>query len=220
MTDALFDMPEETPPAPAARAEDAVACSTAVAVYPLVPTRSFDEPLTYGLPDELASDVGVGSIVEVPLGKAARVGVVAAVDVERPPGVALKPVSRIVDAPRVPASLVSLAEWVADQYGCARTVAIGLVVGPRFAAQARASAVPHRRRQLAVRRIAEDVGGLDLTRRQRELAARIPTGWIALSVLLERLGTTRPTVGKLAEAGVVALEEQFLDELASDEPEL
>ena len=210
MTDALFDMPGE----PAAGAD--VPCASAVAVYPLVPTRSFDEPLTYGLPDELAPDVAVGSIVEVPIGTSARVGVVQALDVDPPAGVTLKPVARIVDAPRVPAPLVSLAEWIAAQYGCATTMALSLVVGPRFAAQARASAVPNRRRQQAVRRLVEHVDGVDLTRRQREIAERIPMAWTALAPLLERVGTTRPTIGKLAEAGVLQLEEQFLDELDSE----
>ncbi len=212
VTDALFDMPGEQP----ADAAPVVACSSAVAVYPLVPTRSFDEPLTYLLPDELASDVAVGSIVEIPVGHAARVGVVQALDVERPDGVQLKPVARIVDAPAVPAPLVSLAEWIADQYGCARTMALSLVVGPRFAAQARASAVPNRRRQQAVRRLVERVDGVDVTKRQREIAERIPMAWTALAPLLERLGTTRATIGKLAESGVLALEEQFLDELDAD----
>jgi primosomal protein N' (replication factor Y) len=215
VTDALFDMPAEES-APATAAAPQVPMSSAVAVYPLVPTRSFDEPLTYGLPDELAGEVAVGTIVEVPVGNAARVGVVAALDVEPPPGVSLKGVARVVDAPRVPAPLVGLAEWVADQYGCARTMALALVVGPRFAAQARASAVPTRRRQQAVRRLVDDLGGSDLTKRQREIAEQVPRAWTALAPLLDRVGTTRPTIGKLAEAGVLALEEQFLDELESD----
>ncbi len=221
--DALFDLPPD-PAVVAARAAakggatdqpvDTRPCSSAVAVYPLVPSRSFDEPFTYALPDELAElGVAVGTIVEVPVGNAARVGIVAALDVERPDGVTLKPVSRIVDAPPVPPALVALGEWVADQYGCARTMALALVVGPRFAAQARASAVPHRRRQKAVRRIVDDLGGVDLTRRQREIAAQVPRGWCSLAQLLERIGTTRPTIGKLAEAGVLAIEDQFLDEL-------
>ncbi len=190
--------------------------SSAVAVYPLVPSRSFDDPFTYGLPDAFAADVAVGTIVQVPVGNAARVGVVAALDVTPPPGVTLKPVARIVDAPPVPAPLVRLAEWLADQYGCAKTMALALVVGPRFAAQARASAVPNRRRQQAVRRLADDLRGADLTKRQREIAERVPGAWTALAPLLERVGTTRATIGKLAEAGVLAIEDQFLDELDSD----
>jgi primosomal protein N' (replication factor Y) len=215
VTDGLFDMPAEVVPT--------------VAVYPLVPTRSFDAALTYALPPELVGKVPVGTIVEVPLGKAARVGVVAAVDVPMLEGVKLKPIVRVVGQPAVPPPLVDLAEWVADQYGCARTVALALVVGPRLAANARATAVPHRKRQQAVRRIVEDLDGLDLTRRQREIASGIPLAWTALAALGDRLGTTRQTFGKLAEAGVVAIEERYLDELAvveaaadagGDEPEL
>ncbi|MEO6866740.1 MAG: hypothetical protein ABI200_01830, partial [Gaiellales bacterium] len=195
MTDALFDMPAATPPQP-----DLPDMASAVAVYPLVPTRSFDAPLTYGVTSELAGQLAVGMIVEVPVGKAKRVGIVAEIDVAAPAGIRLKPVARIVDAPAVPAPLVRLAEWIAGQYGCARTMALALVVNPRFAAQARASAVPHRRRQLAVRRIVTDAGGIDLTRRQREIAQQVPMSWTALAALLTRIGTTRGTIGKLAES--------------------
>ena len=188
-----------------------------VAVYPLVPTRSFDEPLSYALPGELVEHVAVGTIVEIPVGPAKRVGIVASLDPKVPAHIRLKPVARVVDQPAVPADLVSLAEWVAEQYGCARTVALSLVAGPKLAGQARATAVPHRRRQQAVRRIVDDVGGIELTSRQRALAARIPGAWVPMSMLCEHFGTTRGTVGKLAEAGVVAIEDRFLDELEPEE---
>ncbi|MCZ4495769.1 MAG: PriA, partial [Thermoleophilia bacterium] len=210
VTEGLFDMPAVVPTKVVVPTHD----GPAVAVYPLVPTRSFDAPLTYALPQELVGSVVVGTIVEVPLGNAARVGVVSAVDVEPPPNVRLKPVGRVVDQPAVPAPLIELAEWVADQYGCARTIALALVVGPRLAASARATAVPHRKRQQAVRRIVDDLDGLDLSRRQRAIATEIPTAWIALAALASSLGTTRSTFGKLAEAGVVAIEDRYLDELA------
>ena len=90
-----------------------------VAVYPLVPTRSFDEPLSYALPGELVEHVAVGTIVEIPVGPAKRVGIVASLDPKVPAHIRLKPVARVVDQPAVPADLVSLAEWVAEQYGCA-----------------------------------------------------------------------------------------------------
>ena len=201
----------EREPAPAPEVEPHQ--GPAAAVYPLVPTRSFDEPFTYAVPAELVGELAVGTIVEIPVGPAARVGVVAALDVEPPAGVRLKAIARIVDQPVVPASLVRLAEWVADQYGCARTLALALVVGPRLSAQARASAVPTRRRQLAVCRLVDDLGGFDLTKRQRALAAQVPRDWVSLAALLTAIGTTRPTIGKLAEAGVLGIEERFLDEL-------
>ncbi|MCW2927875.1 MAG: primosomal protein, partial [Thermoleophilia bacterium] len=215
MTDALFDMPATLPEGTVVEGP----ASSAVAVYPLVPARSFDEPLTYALPDAFAADVRVGSIVQVPLGNAARVGVVAHLGVEPPEGVRLKQVARVVDAPPVPEPLVRLGEWIADQYGCARTVGLALVVGPRFAAQAKASAVPHRKRQQAVRRIVTEATGLDLTRRQREIAELVPQAWTPLAPLLERIGTTRATIGRLAESGVLAMEERFLDELEAAEAE-
>ncbi|MCW2949926.1 MAG: primosomal protein [Thermoleophilia bacterium] len=206
MTGTLFELSAEPPPRP-------VDAGPAVAIYPLVPSRSFDEPFTYVVPAALSGELTVGTIVEIPVGNAARVGVVAELDVLPPAGVRLKPISRIVDQPPVPEPLVRLAEWVADQYGCARTVALALVVGPRLAAQARASAVPTRRRQQAVRRVAPDLGGFDLSKRQRDLAARVGDDWVSLAALVEALGTTRATLGKLAEVGVIAIEERFLDEL-------
>ncbi|MBC7461443.1 MAG: primosomal protein N' [Thermoleophilia bacterium] len=213
MTNALFDMPPEPKPMVAPAPMEPVIEGPAVAIYPLVPARSFDQPFTYVVPPELVGQLEVGTIVEVTVGRAARVGVVQSLDVEAPEGVRLKPVVRIVDQPPVLPSLVRLAEWVADQYGCARTVALALVVGPRLAAQARASAVPTRRRQLAVRRLVDDLGGFDLTKRQRTIAAQVPVDWVSLAALLTAIGTTRPTLGKLAEAGMLAIEERFLDEL-------
>ena len=109
--------------------------SSAVAVYPLVPTRSFDEPLTYGLPDELAA---IGARGHDRRGAARPRGP------GRRGGGARRRRGRRASRSRpscaswtrrpFPAPLVELAEWVADQYGCARTVALSLVVGPRFAA--------------------------------------------------------------------------------------
>lgn len=193
---------------------------TAVAVYPLVPTRSFDAALTYTVPDGM--DLDVGSIVEIPLGPAKRVGVVAEVDVAAPDGVTLKPVRRVLGLPSIPSTLVRLAEWVADQYGCARTRALALVVSPRVAAHARAADVPHRARVQAVRRVMQLAPGATIQREQlptgstarlADVATRITESWEPVAAVLERLGTTRPSLQRLVDAGVVEIAEHHLDEL-------
>lgn len=188
-----------------------------VAVYPLVPARSFDDPLTYEVPDHLENDLLVGSLVEVPVGNKMRVGVVSALDVERPEGVTLKKVARKINEYAVSNNLISLAEWIAKQYGCAMTVALALVVPPKYSAHARASVVPERRRQQSVKRLVDPVQGIDLSTRQRQIAEQVPMSWTALAPLLRMIGTTRATIGKLAESGVLLVEDRLLEQFSESE---
>ena len=59
-----------------------------------------------------------------------------------------------------------------------------------------------------------------LTNRQRSVLETIPDEWTALPALLVSAKTTRPTLAKLAAAGVVEMEERFLDELAASAEDL
>lgn len=268
-------LPREAAPTPAAarasgRAADIVdepagPASRTVAVYPLVPSRSFDEPLTYALPDALAEQVQVGALVDVPVGAARRAGVVAALDVEAPAGVRLRPIQRLLPDPLMPPEMVGLAEWVADTYGCARTRALALVVTPRIAAHARAAQAPDRRAVQAVRRVAVarhegdpaaavaaveqgsdraaavaavEQGGDPaatatatatatadlaaatdaLSSRSRAVLDAIPDRWTSVADLTGSLGTTRATLKKLADAGLLELAERETGDLAPVTP--
>jgi primosomal protein N' (replication factor Y) len=94
-------------------------------VYPLVTARALGRPFTY----EVSADAAKGAVVEVRFGNARRRGVVAAVDVDLPAGVAASPVERIAEF--VPPPLVDLALWLADYYGSTPARALQLVAPVR-----------------------------------------------------------------------------------------
>ncbi|MBC7644735.1 MAG: primosomal protein N', partial [Thermoleophilia bacterium] len=203
--------------AASAAAEAHNATLRAVSAWPLVPSRSFDEPLTWLLPAELDQSVVIGSALEVPVGNARRVAIVAALDVPRPEGVKLRPAFRVIDIAPVPESLISLAVWLADQFGCARTRALSLVVSPKIAAHARAADVPTRTRVLAVRRTNVAVPEEGLTKRLRTVVDALATEWTAVARVAEALNTTRASLNKLLELKLVEIENQHVDELAEVE---
>lgn len=187
-----------------------------VAVYPLVPTRSFDDPLTYLVPDSL--DVSVGAVVEIQVGPARRVGIVAEVGIAPPPGIKLRPIGRVIEWARVPPELVELGLWVADQYGCARTRGLALVVSPRLAAHARAAGVPRRTRRLEIRRLDEAPPSAlaSMSGRLQAVCAQIPTEWTAVGRVTDHLGTTRQSLQRLADAGAVEIEQRVIADDAVD----
>jgi primosomal protein N' (replication factor Y) len=90
-------------------------------VYPLVSARALAREFTYEIPD----DVQRGAVVEVRFGRGRQRGVVTAVDVAPPPGIAAAPVERVLE--EVPAALVELALWLADYYGSTPGRALALV---------------------------------------------------------------------------------------------
>ena len=93
-------------------------------------TRALRGPFDYRLPEELAVDVNVGSMLVVPFGRREVLGVV----------VGLSPTSDVAEekllAPLralelgVPQDLVELAEWIAAEYCSTVPRALGLVLPP------------------------------------------------------------------------------------------
>lgn len=189
-------------------------------VYPLVPTRSFDNALTYTVPEAVAGELTVGSVVMVPLGARKQVGIVGELGVEPPAGVKLKPISSVVDANGISAELVRLAEWIADTYGSARTRALALVVPPRISAHARAAS-SHTGRIIQVVRSNPSIApeAVELTARQYSVFAEVGSEWEPVSTLVQRVKTTRATISKLAELGYIELDEQGADLFVRDRPD-
>jgi primosomal protein N' (replication factor Y) len=71
---------------------------------------------TYAVPDGIAWPIAPGSRVLVSLRNRAEIGVCLGA-VAPPPGVALKPIERVVDdVPSLPAPLLATARWIADWY--------------------------------------------------------------------------------------------------------
>jgi primosomal protein N' (replication factor Y) (superfamily II helicase) len=175
-------------------------------IEPLTTARAVRGPFDYRLPPAFA-DAGVGSLLAVPFGRREVLGVV----VERaersdvPDERLVEP--RAVVEPGVPAELVSLARWIADEYCSTPARALGLVLPPGAGSGVRRKV---RARELLVAEIT-DAGraagrdGARLTERQR--------------LVLERLGAEGPLpatatgadhggLRRLAARGLIALAPQ------------
>jgi primosomal protein N' (replication factor Y) len=130
-------------------------------VEPLTTTRRLAGPFDYAA-DGLALDVG--SVVRIPFGHQTLDGVVVALTeaTELPPERLLAP--REVLADTVPADLVALALWMADEYCSTPARALSLVLPPRGRA----------RTELWAIRTAAPPDAMRLSERQAALLATLP----------------------------------------------
>jgi len=115
------------------------------AVYPLVTARAVAREFTYSVGD----DVPVGAIVRIPFGRSRARGIVVSLHAEPPPGVQALPVESVLG--EIPATLVSLALWIADYYGTTPARALALV----------APETPKRRKEQAPPAERQSLGGED-----------------------------------------------------------
>jgi primosomal protein N' (replication factor Y) (superfamily II helicase) len=159
-------------------------------VAPLVTARAVDRAFDYAVPPELDRPVRRGSIVEVELGSRRVRGVVTALP--EPTGVpGLKPLLAVVG--EVPPHLLDLAEWIAATYASTLARALALVTPP--AAEARPP-------EPWVRVLS----GEGATARQAEILAHAGLAPLPLSDLIAAAGTTRATVRRMRDRGLLALE--------------
>jgi primosomal protein N' (replication factor Y) (superfamily II helicase) len=130
-------------------------------VQPLTTTRRLAGPFDYALP---ADPVGVGSVVRVPFGRQALDGVVVglAETTEVPEEKLVTPTA--VRADSLPAELVELALWMADEYCSTPARALSLVLPPRGKP----------RTELWAARTDLPLDGERLTDNQRALLAGLP----------------------------------------------
>jgi primosomal protein N' (replication factor Y) len=154
-------------------------------VHPLVTARAVDQGFDYAA----GAEVQRGALVEVELGARAVRGVVT--EVADGDGEGLKPVLGVVGA--VPEPLLALAEWIAASYASTLSRAIGLVLPPPAGTRAPEPWV----------RLLTMEGA---TRRQAEVLAHVGLAPLPLSDLVEAAGTTRDTVRRMADRGLVALD--------------
>ena len=158
-------------------------------VHPLVTARAVDHAFDYALPDELRDAVTRGTLVDVELGARVVRGIVTAV--ERGDREGLKPVLGV--AGEVPGPLLELAEWIASTYASTLPRAVALVIPP---------AAGVREPEPWVRFVSME----GATRRQADVLAQIGLAPLPLSDLVAAAGTTRDTVRRMAERGLVALD--------------
>jgi primosomal protein N' (replication factor Y) (superfamily II helicase) len=167
-------------------------------VEPLTRTRAVRGPFDYRLRPE-QSDVAVGALLRVPFGRQTTLGVVLELATES----ALAP-ERLAEpdavlGPGVPADLVELAAWIAEQYCSTPARALSLLLPPGTAARVgRPKPVLVAELTEAGARALRDGGRL--TERQRAALTVLETGGPALATAL---GTA--TLRRLETRGLLAL---------------
>ena len=197
---------------PSLLADDAAAAAPrrCVQVHLLVDTRALDRPLDYLVPENL--DVPLGALVACPLGRRRVVGVVVGDDAATHTGRLVALAGRVA-TPAISDELRELSFWVARYYAAPVASCLRLVVPPGAEGALRRSAdgawrltVPARGpvARLVVRSIAGAAAG---TPRQQAILAAVPDdGAITAAELVRAASTTMPTLRRMADAGLIALD--------------
>jgi primosomal protein N' (replication factor Y) len=186
---------------------------SAAQVVPLVEARALDRTLDYAVPEDLAGEVGAGSLVACPLGPRRWVlGVVLSLGPPTHEG-RLVPLAGVVAAPPVPERLLDLALWVSRYYVAPMVDCLRLVLPPRAEGALRRDrdgswvlrAPPADAARLVASEPAE--GG---TPRQRAVATALAAagGAMPAAELCRAAGTTSATLRRMAAAGLLRLERE------------
>ncbi|MEX2044314.1 MAG: DEAD/DEAH box helicase family protein, partial [Opitutus sp.] len=185
-----------------------------VGVHPLA---GFDKVLHYRVPEHLRPEVGVGSLVRIPVGPAMRLGVVgmlgppADFPLER-----LKPIARLAyPFPALTPDLLRLARWMAAYYACG----IDTIIETMIPVAVRRGAGIRQEKLLAVVRKLDPTELATLEKRApqqaklyRLLAQQFrpqPKG-----LVLARLGATAAVAGALVKRGIVREELRRVERVA------
>jgi len=180
-----------------------------VRIEPLTTARAVRGPFDYLLPPALAAagGVGVGSLLAVPFAGRELLGVVVELaDATDVPAERLAEPRAVLD-PAVPADLVALARWMADEYCSTPARALGLVLPPGAGRAVR----PRVRVRTALVAEATEAGraalapdaDTKLTDRQRAVVARLAADG---ALPATATGADHGSLRRLADRGLIALE--------------
>ena len=181
-------------------------------VEPLTPARALRGPFDYRLPGEMAG-VDVGSMLVIPFGQRRLLGVVVELSAtsEVPAERLVEPLKALESG--VPAELVRLGLWVAEEYCSTPARGLSLVLPPGAGTGASRSIGP--RRALfacltdAGRAAASDpssVPGPRLGGRQRAALSALLGGPLSVAGLTRATGAGHATVRALEGRGLVVIE--------------
>jgi primosomal protein N' (replication factor Y) (superfamily II helicase) len=179
-------------------------------VEPLTSARALRGPFDYRLPVSF-DGVDVGSMLVVPFGRQRMLGVVVglAEESEIPDDRLVEPLTAL--DPEVPAELVKLGLWVAEEYCSTPARGLGLVLPPGTGRNVK----PRVRARLAL--VAELVaagreallaGGDALGERQRAALQVLRAGPLPAAALSRESGCSHASLRALAERGLISLERQ------------
>ncbi len=166
--------------------------------------------LEYEVPEELRSRVHVGCKVRVPLGTRKQVGYIVGF-VDKPSFSPLKKILGLVESElKVPDNVMELARWMSDYY----CTDLGLTLRSVVPAAVRKDSAKFKyviivRRKVTIKQMREKCKELQIRSRGQarilEYMLKVEGG-ILLRDLCRTLGTTRATVRKLVEAGLLTME--------------
>jgi len=181
-------------------------------VEPLTPARALRGPFDYRLPGEMAG-VDVGSMLVIPFGQRRLLGVVVGMSETSD-----VPAERLVEPLKalesgVPAELVRLGLWVAEEYCSTPARGLSLVLPPGAGTGASRSIGPRRALfaslTAAGRAAASDpssVPGPRLGGRQRAALGALVGGSLSVAGLTRATGAGHATVRALETRGLVVIE--------------
>src|SRR5688572_28015045 len=160
------------------------------------------------------SGVDVGSMLLIPFGQRRLLGVVVelAQESDVPPERLVEPLATLESG--VPAELVRLGLWVADQYCSTPARGLALVLPPGTGTGARAEAAARTRTFLtaeltdAGRAALGDPQGIRLGPVQRGALETLADGALTATQLRDAAGAAHGTLARLAERGLISLEQR------------
>lgn len=170
------------------------------------------------MPPGIADRPGAGSLVAVTLGRRAVLGVVVSCGPATHQG-RLMPIAGVVDAPPVPPDLLGLARWVAARTLAPLGACLRLVLPPGSEGALRRGpdgtwrlgAPTGQGRERLVARVVE--GAPDPGGRRAAVLAELAAagGTLPAAELVKAVGTTMPTLHRMAEGGLITMAPERAD---------
>ena len=173
-------------------------------VEPLTTARALRGPFDYRLPEEMA-DLEVGSVVRVPFGRRRALGVVVdlAETSELPPERLAEPLEALEAG--VPAELVRLGLWVADEYCSTPSRGLQLVLPPGTGAGGqRVRSRIELRAEITVAGEEALAGRGRLGARQRAALEALGGGEMSAGEMAAAVGADRQVLRRLEERGLIS----------------
>ncbi len=185
-----------------------------VGVHPLA---GFDKVLHYQVPARLEAEVGLGTLVRVPVGHALRLGIVGEIGAPKEfPIERLKAVTQVVyPFPALTGELLRLARWMATYYACGIDA---VIEGMIPAAVRRGAALKHEKQlSIAVRLAPAELAALEGRAPQQARLYRFLSEQfkpVPKSLVLDRLKAGPAVAAGLVKRGVVREESRRIERVA------
>ena len=173
-----------------------------------VSAEKLDHPFTYRIPEHLKSSLKVGELVQIPFGKGNRQvkGFVIELleDAKPAAGIMLKEITDRVSNPGVTGQLITLAEWMRQQYGGTLNQALKTVLPMKKSGKAReVKYVELLAGHAKADELLEEFERKHAVARKRLLTALLQDPVLELSVITSKLNVSHSVVAGFEKSGYV-----------------